>query len=387
MGTKLNKLVDIEEWKSLKDIVVFGYGRQGKRMLRKLQRDFHIVAIVDNNREKCGMNADGVPVIHFQEAVQQLRENKIIVTTATYHYNSVRRQLEGLGLVENKDFVLFHSFAPEWYYKCRQNIFVAETDVSLTPVCNLNCEKCSMFVPYWKNKKHREPENIKNDLDTYFKYVDFVFNMSIIGGEPLIYKKLDEILKYIGEHYRDRIGCITIITNGTVVPDDKILALLKRYEIEVSVSDYSDHLPYGEKVEKLCSLLEAWEISYMRNTNIEWFDFGFPEKCYHYEAGEEAKKHMQNCNIVCHMLQDGRLYYCATAWAAQLGGLFKEDDNSYIDLNKLDIEDREKGGKAILELCLGNIPRGYLELCRVCGGYGVDNTRKVETARQKNRQE
>ena len=41
--------------------------------------------------------------------------------------------------------------------------------------------------------------------------------------------------------------------------------------------------------------------------------------------------------------------------------------------------------KNIIECCLGNVDDGYIEFCKVCGGYGNDNDNRVVTAKQKNR--
>ena len=38
--------------------------------------------------------------------------------------------------------------------------------------------------------------------------------------------------------------------------------------------------------------------------------------------------------------------------------------------------------KAILEMIMANIEGGYMEFCKVCGGFGIDNNNRVETAKQ-----
>ena len=57
MKTKLDNLEN-KFWKDLTEIVVFGFGRQGKKMYTTLNRDFNIVAIVDNSPEKQGETLD-----------------------------------------------------------------------------------------------------------------------------------------------------------------------------------------------------------------------------------------------------------------------------------------------------------------------------------------
>ena len=80
-------------------------------------------------------------------------------------------------------------------------------------------------------------------------------------------------------------------------------------------------------------------------------------------------------------LIDGKIYYCVADRAAQLGGLIPHSQKSYIDLSNIDKNSLESR-KAILELCAGNIEGGSLEFCKMCGGFGCDNTDEVQAAKQ-----
>ena len=111
-----------------------------------------------------------------------------------------------------------------------------------------------------------------------------------------------------------------------------------------------------------------------------WFDLGFPRKEIRYDSAG-VKSHMICCNTACHDLIDGKIYYCVADRAAQLGGLIPHSQKSYIDLSNIDKNSLESR-KAILELCAGNIEGGSLEFCKMCGGFGCDNTDEVQAAKQ-----
>ena len=133
-------------------------------------------------------------------------------------------------------------------------------------------------------------------------------------------------------------------------------------------------------MDALCKRLDDMGIVYYKNENIDWFDFGFPEDLYHYE-GEAARKHMKLCNNIQHVLDEKKLYYCGLEWSAQKGKLHEPDENNYIDLCEMagkPLAERKK----ILEMLLGNIPGGYIQFCKVCGGFGIDNNNRVATAQQ-----
>ena len=378
--TKLNELDD-RYWNDLQDIVLFGFGRQGKKMYSTLNSDFNIVAIVDNSPEKQGKKIDDHIILSFDQAKSFLHGYKIIVTTSQYYYQSIREQLAAEGLAENRDYVMYQQFVTEWYFKHKNRINVLKTDISLTTKCTLNCENCMQFLPYWKpeRKKENTIEYIEENLSVYFQSVDYVMDFDIVGGEPFLYSKINEFIELIGKKYRNRVGYIGFITNGMIMPKEETLHLLKKYSMDVSISDYSENIEYKHCIPQLVKKLEEYQIDYMWNKNIDWFDFGFPRNKYHYE-GEEAICHTQCCNSIEHILDDKKLFYCGLEWSAQKGDLFPIEERAYVDLQKtaVGIIDR----KEILEMILGNLQGGYLEFCKVCGGFGIDNNNRVATAKQ-----
>ena len=376
---ELNILRD-DLWKDVKELLLFGYGKQGKKALETLKRDFKVIAIIDNDVSKTNVDFDGIPIIGFEEAVKLLQKYKVIVTTAEYYYREIKAQLRGIGLIENDDYVMYQSFIMEWYYKYKKKIYVPKTDITITSLCSLKCENCALFIPYWKNKISFETGQLKKDMDSFFRCVDFVLDMDIVGGEPFLYKELDELLTWCGRKYRNKIGYLGIITNGTIIPGDSTLDIIKEYNIGVSISDYSEFLGYEACVDDLCEKLQEKGIEFKRNTGIQWFDFGFPEKKYCFDE-KSAKNHMESCNTICHCISDGRLYYCAVAWAAYKGGLYPYDPKGYVELSEIDENSLEEK-KQILDYCRGNIRGDYLEFCKVCGGFGIDNKNRVKTAVQ-----
>lgn len=383
LETKLNRLKD-EYWSDLKDIVIFGCGRQGKKMFATLSKDFNIIAVVDNSEKKQGQLFEGMTVESFNQALTKLKTYKVIVTASQYYYQVIREQLiDEAGLEEYKDFVMYQQFVTEWYFKYKGKINVLKTDISLTTKCTLNCENCMQFLPYWKEGKRKENDirEIKDNLDIYFQSVDYVLDFDIVGGEPFLYSKIDEFITYIGEKYRNRVGYIGFITNGMIIPKNSTLELISKYDMDVSISDYSENIIYKHRIPELVELLDKYQIDYMWNKNIDWFDFGFPKDRYHYE-GEQAIQHMQCCNSIEHILDDKKLFYCGLEWSAQKGGLYPIEEKAYVDLVRLASDRSER--QQILEMILANIEGGCLEFCKVCGGFGIDNNNRVETAKQVN---
>jgi len=383
METILNQLN--ESWADVKDLVLYGYGRHGERILEALECDFNIVAIIDNNPSK--ENISHTPQILYSknpQAYDYLKHYKILVTTQEYYYVQIAEQLKEIGLRENIDFIHYQNFLPEWYFKYKKKIYLVKTDVAIiTSRCSLKCKKCQLFMPYWNNKQDRSLKEIKNDLDLYFKNVDFVFDMAILGGEPLLYQHLSELLRYIGDTYlKNKIGRAGIITNGTSIPDDEILDVIKKYGFVVTISNYHLNDQYNYRLQKLEEVLSNHKIYYHIDDHIDWFDFGYPDTEYHY-TGEAAKRHMMCCNTVCHSLYDKKFWYCGIAMAAEKSGLFEPDEHAYVDLTSINPDNIDER-KQILLHSLGYIysDGGYLKHCQNCGGFGVDNNNIIPTAEQ-----
>lgn len=378
MGTKLNKLKE-EHWKDLKDIIIFGYGRYGRRVLSYLKKDFNVIAIIDNDVQKNNQVVGDIKIINFFQAKKILHQYKTIITVQGFYYQEIRKQLEDIGLIENIDFTIWVQFFTEWYYKYKKMICVEKTDIPITSYCSLNCQNCSAFIPYIKKRKHEKPGEIKKSSKLFFERVDRVLDMNLYGGEPFLHPQLCEIIEIIGE-YRERIGYFGIITNGTIIPDLKVIDAIKRYNIGISISDYTESVDYKDKIEEFCNLLKQNEIDITRTKNMVWFDLGFPPIKLQYDE-RIAQKHMECCNMACHDLIDGKIFYCIADRAAQIEGLIEHSNKSYIDLKTIDKNSLE-ARKEILELCAGNIEDGFLEFCKVCGGYGSDNQNVIPAAKQ-----
>jgi molybdenum cofactor biosynthesis enzyme MoaA len=77
-----------------------------------------------------------------------------------------------------------------------------------------------------KDHKTFSFETLRQNLDTLFNKVDYIQRINIIGGEAMLHPKLPMIIQHI-LHYRDKIGYILIITNGTIIPTEELLSVLR----------------------------------------------------------------------------------------------------------------------------------------------------------------
>jgi hypothetical protein len=236
-----------------------------------------------------------------------------------------------------------------------------------------------MFMPYYKEQMDLSVDDVMENLDLLFKNADYVGGYKLLGGEPLINRELPDMLTAIYEKYGDRIGTLGIITNGTITPDDRLLEAAKRCGVTIDISDYTGAVDYDGHLDKTIAAVRDAGIKYRVNRSLRWCDFGFPAANRQY-GFDEVNGHMLSCGPIFHGLNDGRFYYCHVSWSADKAGLLHNAVDDYIDLKELDGSDEAK--ERLLSHSRGEIEKGFVKLCKLCGGCGADNTEIIEVAEQ-----
>ena len=374
MRTDLGKLA--EDWKNITSIVPYGAGIVGNICKTLFERvDLDIPFVIDQDKQKQKKNWRGVPIISFDEAKSQLGHQKIVVMAGHEAYGKITRFLNEHGLEEFRDFCNVGHFMSEWLWNVKQMNCVFHVDMTITTKCTLNCRHCNLFIPYHKTHVNFSFEELKRNIDLFFERIDFVTYFGLIGGETFLHPELEKCIVYLGENYRNQIGRITVVTNGTVFPTDSLLKVIKKYDMYLSISDYTKVVPYSEKMDALLNRANAYGIDYSRNDHIVWTDFGFPEHPLK-RTKEELEEHIKSCRPNWNALHDGRFYYCNVSWCAEQSGLFKLHNEDYIDLSGIDKTDKLACRKIV------ELSRGISSFCKICGGCGKDNMNIVETGKQ-----
>jgi radical SAM protein with 4Fe4S-binding SPASM domain len=110
---------------------------------------------------------------------------------------------------------------PEQRYKVYPARYRKTVHWSITGACNLKCRHCFMSAPH---AKHGSPttEQIMDVIDQFEECG--IFNVDITGGEPLIRKDFETIVRRLQEK---EIRINTIYTNGWLV-NDRLLDILEQ---------------------------------------------------------------------------------------------------------------------------------------------------------------
>lgn len=123
--------------------------------------------------------------------------------------------------------------------------------IEVTRRCNMECEHCMRGEPQNMNLKEEY-------LEQMFSKLRYISCISFSGGEPTLAPEvMDQTLEIAAKHSVE-VGSFYVVTNGLVVQDAFLLAILKWHnycsENEISgvaVSDDSYHSDLAEQADKL----------------------------------------------------------------------------------------------------------------------------------------
>lgn len=369
----MNSIAELESifekyWEKEQSYVVMPNTIRARSYLAVITKDIKIEAVLDNNEKMDGTMHGGIPIRYAPEFLKDNRKKKILISS---HYTEIAEQLEKIGYQKNVDYIDMHAFVSMWYWRKKQEIHLLDVHTAITTFCSLNCQNCNMFMNHYKSEQRKMEglEEFKADFNALFQNVDYCYKISILGGEPLLNKELPQMLEWLYNTYHKKIGEITIVTNGTIMPRELLVDLFKKTDTKLSISDYTVGVMYGDKIEKLEELLLQKGIKFERNKEMKWKDFYFPREkqgaCF-----SSVREHMLCCNPVFRGLNDKKFYYCHIVWSAVQAGLLREEKTDYVELEGISSQEEKK---KLLEHDLGFIEGGYVSMCKFCGGCGVDN--------------
>ena len=318
-----------------------------------------------------------IEIINFEEAVKKeiFKTNQIIITS-DQNYQFYKKKLENLKMIEDIHFCNYKKIAAIWPFKIASKIHLWRTDILLTEKCSLNCTFCNMYMPHYNKQKHRSFEELENDLNSYFTKIDYVSIFHLVGGEPLLSPYVSKIIDLINHKYRKKIGYLFLTTNGTVKPKGDVLEALKKTQIDIHISDYTDSINYGRKFDSIRKNFEENKINFLVRKYENWSDFGHPSE-EKFVGEKESIDHFDSCSAPFRGLNNSKYYYCHLNTSAVLAKKFKDNKNDYYDLNN-----KLFNGEELLKLDLGFPKKGYVTFCKNCYGCNTGLGDKVNPSSQ-----
>ncbi|MBQ3513265.1 MAG: radical SAM protein [Lachnospiraceae bacterium] len=376
-----------QRFKSIEKIYIYGAGENGTELYKALKNANVKISFIDVDYKKQREGYLGCEVISPEDFFRRGKCDDerclSIVSLGINSQTAVMKKFVFCGFKEGIDVYSYHSFyefyLPIFLMYHSQKLYVKYLDVSLTQYCNLKCKECSIMSPYVKKPKHRGFESVCKDIDMFFAKVDYVQRFYLIGGEPLLYPYLEEVCDYVGSKYRNSIAHIIVYSNGLVPLKENLIQIMKKYNIEFQISDYSKYLEKTEeKLSKFTSKLDENKIIYNRMIDLQWVDYGFRHPVTRTRTAECMESFFDNCGIDCRGLENGKFYYCFVAKMNEKVLGYEEQEGEYFDLS----EDKESTKMELLEFNLGYNDKGYINICERCKGSYLNNRNYIPVAEQ-----
>ena len=331
---------------------IFGAGILGKELVDIFREYGCLVFFIDNDIKKQCEKVEDIKVLSLSEYLKK-KDGQIIIAASKNNSIEIKKQLEENALIHRKDFFLYDEFVNFFFpvisvYRFNKS-FIALAQISLTERCTLKCKKCAHGCAFVSNSAAIDLtlQQVYKSADSFFSKVDFVKEFVLIGGEPLLYKKLASAVEYIGKRYRNQMQLFVITTNGTIIPDDDVLKACKKYNVLFRISNYSLQIPRLKKLyQRLICTMESSGVSYvLEEEEHEWVDYG-----YEYVNRDILENKLievfDTCKTPCREIRENRFYFCVMG-----------KDNK----------------KELLEFTLGYSEKGYLDMCRHCNGAKAKN--------------
>lgn len=238
-----------------------------------------------------------------------------------------------------------------------KDIILPSLEVFITERCTLRCRDCSHLIPRYQHPRDYDMNQIINTLENTLKVVTKIPDLIILGGEPILHKELYKLLYWGNE--QKAIGTLTIISNGSVLPDEKVLTSIKETNTRIRLSNYGK---YSVKINDFAKILKKREISYYINDEL-WTDMG--EIVCHSYSKEELKEIFTDCPFSYgYLLLKGRIFRCAhVAHLNNLGVIdsYMHDSVELLEIKVENIEDKKKELRKYMQI-------DYLEGCMYCNG-------------------
>lgn len=378
--TILTSLENLRNEKS--PIIVFGAGIAGEALVHACEdAGFSVECVCDNNINKTRGALCGKRIVHVPELPRLYPEAVFLISAADL--KDVVEQLTLLGysrfysgseLLRNFN-IGAHSFGAPFDFveyavaTCLQchdawlqpdKVFLRSVDVIVTERCTQRCRDCSNLMQYYTNPQNCDIKEIFQDLDSLLAAVDGINEFRIIGGEPLVNRNFHLVVQRLSKE--NKVRRTVIYTNGTLLPEQNQLPILKDPKVLFIITDYG---PASKQLEKLKVLLKENEIPFYVTKAGGWSDCSRIGR--HNRTAEQMREVFRGCcakNTLT--LTKGRLFRCPFSANVYRLGAAPNYADDYVEVSAL------KRGRTIPELKkeLRELvtAREFLHVCEYCNG-------------------
>ena len=196
-------------------------------------------------------------------------------------------------------------------------------DVSTTIGCNLSCKGCNHFSNYFAPTSRLDTDALIKDIETILPRLD-IERVSVIGGEPLLNPRCEEIVDACRSHTN---SFVYLYTNGLLLLQNEgwIRRVLEDDQVFLRISIHLD------KVEEIIKEFNHPKVLVTEHhTGVDrWFDSikKRGDKVYPFNQGDPEKS-FKWCSCSNTQLYNGKLWKCPnTAFLREMLYVMDQSDD------------------------------------------------------------
>ncbi len=340
--------------------IIFGAMQTGEKLKNILEtQSLKVIGFLDEYVDIENMGGGGVKVYHSAEEIKNSFSHVCFIISS--HLGSSQSVMKeklhkvfGKTDILKKDVLLYCNHG----YSMQRNdgVWWEKIDVIITNYCTLRCKDCCTLTPYVsaEHKKHFPLQELKESLFALNETIDGTANLDIIGGEPLLYPELSELIYYI--HGLSNFYQIMVDTNGTIMPNRNVIEALAASDAMVHITDYGE---VSAKKYEVLSELEKNNIlvSCRRPDMLGWHDYG---EIYDRGSGDRQWKKCEAKD--CPTVYNGKFHVCSRDARYIERNMYTPVKGEYVDLNDQNLTSRRR--------IMKNLQKrdSAISGCRFCGG-------------------
>lgn len=175
-------------------------------------------------------------------------------------------------------------------------------------------------------------------------------------------QELCEVSDFLAGH--KKVGRVILITNGTIIPNKKVIDSLRRSNIQVWLDKYGS---LSTKADEFYRILTDNNIDVWFDPIHSWLDFGLMTRKY--TDKRDIEENFDSCYLRdCCGFYDGKLYRCSRTYVLENNGLEQPGEYECIDINA--ISNRKDMSRALRKFY-------GLDYVKACGWCNKKEDRKA----------
>lgn len=295
-------------------VVIKTAGARGIRLKKRIEEvtDIQVAAFTDSDGTKWNTQVEGLPVWSEFQTFERFRKkefDKIILGTElpANKCRAIVRDFLEIGFNEEDIWLIPIEFILKEtdtfsYMTLSTFSYIYYLEFHLTNTCNLNCHRCSHFIPLIPKGEMVVYRQLKKDLKQFKTKVPHINEIRIMGGEPLMSDDLADCCQYLRDLYP--YANIYIVTNGILL--QKKLPNLRECILENNVIlDITLYPPVFDRYDDIIQELNEGHVKYRSSLRT-----GFVPMLFSKENKRNFRFDSTELSCECYNLYQGKLYPC-----------------------------------------------------------------------------